>query len=145
MDLLELISTIPLFTSLSMMEKQHLADLDHIFVRYEVDEIILRENAPSTAFFIVITGSVRVTRKDLPGKSLALLRTGSIFGEMGYLTSEPRSTNVIANEDTVAMKLNNAILKKLNPETRDKIKDKLIEVLVRRIKQMNDLLVNRLR
>lgn len=144
MNLMEFICRVPLFQELATHEKRRIAETEHTFIRYDTDEYIIRQGANSVGFYVLITGTVRVNRNDLPNKIIALLKPGTIFGEMAYLTGQRRSTNVIANEDgVVVMRLDNQSLAQLSVEVRDKIKDRLIELLVKRLNQMNDALIRR--
>ncbi|NGZ29319.1 MAG: cyclic nucleotide-binding domain-containing protein, partial [Magnetococcales bacterium] len=134
MNLMDFICRIPLFQSLSLGEKRRIAESEKTFIRFDAGEFVIREGANSSGFFVLISGTVKVTRNDLPNKVIALLRAGTIFGEMAFLTGQRRSTNVIANEDgVVVMKLDNQVMAQMSGELRDKIKDKLIELLVKRL------------
>ncbi len=57
---------------------------------------VITEGEVGNSFFVLGRGSVRVTRKEKPGKhiQLAVLHPGSIFGEMALLNNEPRNATV---------------------------------------------------
>jgi putative ABC transport system ATP-binding protein len=71
--------------------------------RYATGEIIIRQGEIGEEFFLIVAGSVAVTRSQ-PGGSgreteLATLRRGDFFGEHALITGEPRNATVRAAED----------------------------------------------
>ncbi|MGN7612876.1 cyclic nucleotide-binding domain-containing protein [Magnetococcales bacterium HHB-1] len=144
MSLVKLISKLPLFARFSMSEKRRIAGLNHIFIRYAKDEHIVNENERSDSFFIMIRGTARVTKNVAPNKVLAVIQPGQIFGEMAYLSTGVRLSNVVANEtNVIAMRLDRRTLRHLTHDVREQIKDGLIQILVARINKMNDLILQR--
>ena len=73
-------------------------------------------------------------------RSIATLKPGAIFGEMSFLSNKPRSSDVIANEDVLVIKMDNDFFKKINHELKDKVKNYLIELLVERLNNVNESL-----
>ncbi|MBF0369641.1 MAG: cyclic nucleotide-binding domain-containing protein [Magnetococcales bacterium] len=138
-----LLGTLPLFNTFNEREKRRIASLDHIFMRFSSNEIIFKEGATDQSFHILISGSVRITRNDLPNKALAHLSPGAIFGEIAFLTGRRRGTNVIANDSVITMKLDHQTLHRMNPTLREGIKNQLIELLANRVNQLNDSLIKR--
>ncbi len=70
---------------------------------YRSGEIIFREGEPGNRLFIIVTGSVRISR-DIPNageEALAVLKPATCFGEMSVLDRSERSTDAIAAEDCV--------------------------------------------
>lgn len=71
-------------------------------VRYGADQAIFSQGDPADAFFLLRSGTVRVTQD---GNLIRHLQAGDGFGEMALLTGEPRSASVISNEPVEALKL----------------------------------------
>ena len=70
---------------------------------YRSGETIFREGEPGNRLFIIVSGSVRISR-DIPNageEALAVLKPGTCFGEMSVLDRSERSTDAIAAEDCV--------------------------------------------
>ena len=69
--------------------------------RFNSGETIIKEGAPGSYAYLIISGSVEVS-KEVGGEKLLLskLGKGSIFGEMSLVDDKPRSATVIALEDT---------------------------------------------
>ena len=88
-----------------------------------------------------IEGEVIVTRNDLPKVIINALAEGALFGEVSFLTQTLRTTNFLTKSRAKVLKLDPTMFEKLRPETREKLKDKFITVLVNRIREMNTSLV----
>jgi len=65
--------------------------------------ILINEGEASRNFFILNAGLMRVSRPRADGGTdvLAWLRSGSVFGEMSFLTGEPRSAAIQAESDCI--------------------------------------------
>ncbi|MEO5365535.1 MAG: cyclic nucleotide-binding domain-containing protein [Magnetococcus sp. WYHC-3] len=141
MELLDLIERISLFNSFSPQEKRKMAEFEHTFLRYEPGEFIVRQLTHESSFFILIRGQVVVTRNAQPERPIATMNAGAIFGEMAFLTGEQRSSNVIAASPCVVMKINEMTFQRMDATMREKLKDRLIEVLVERIDKLTTKLL----
>lgn len=70
---------------------------------YRSGEMIFREGEPGNRLFIIVSGSVRISR-DIPNageEALAVLKPGTCFGEMSVLDRSERSTDAFAADDCV--------------------------------------------
>lgn len=97
---------VPLFRSLSEGDLTAFADL--LRERsYPKGSVILFEDDPGDALYIVGTGQVKVVLIGEDGREviLSVLGEGSFFGEMALLDDEPRSAHVIAMEDATVLAL----------------------------------------
>ena len=73
--------------------------------RAKKDEIIFREGDTGDAFYLIVSGSVRISTI-VPGvgeEALTILREGEYFGEMALIDDAPRSASAIANDDTILL------------------------------------------
>ncbi|MBL8515256.1 MAG: mechanosensitive ion channel [Betaproteobacteria bacterium] len=97
---------VDLFKSLSATETAELArHLTHApFVK---GDVITRQGAVAHWLYLVVTGDceVVVDKPDGERKHVARLSDGSIFGEMGMMTGEPRRATVIAATDVECYRL----------------------------------------
>ena len=91
---------VPLFSRLADEELARLAPLARERV-YPRNSVILFEDDPGDALYVVITGQVKVVLVGEDGREviLAVLGEGDFFGEMALIDDEPRSAHVIAMED----------------------------------------------
>ena len=69
--------------------------------KYPKNSMIILEEEFGDIIFIILTGTVKITRVNDEGKEviLSLLGPGEIFGEMAILDGEARSANALAQED----------------------------------------------
>ena len=74
--------------------------------KYEKDDIIFLEFEKGDKFYMVQSGSVKITKviKDVE-KLLDIVLAGDFFGEMAILEDTTRSASAIANEPTVLLEL----------------------------------------
>jgi len=110
---------------------------DNLFERfgktYKPGEIIFCEYEPGDDFYLIQAGHVRITKVvSDKEKTLDILQSGDIFGEMAILEQQPRSATALA-EDEVKMlvfnRQNFELLLKSNPE----IAIKLLKTFTKRI------------
>jgi CRP-like cAMP-binding protein len=87
---IDLLKRVPLFAGCSRAELRELA-----LVADELDlregRTLVREDQAGREFFVLVDGTVRVSRK---GRKLAVLGPGDWFGEIALLTNTPRTATV---------------------------------------------------
>ena len=126
---------VPIFTALSDSDLNGIAS-KMVSRDYEKGQVILLEESTGETFFIITSGTVKVTRLSDDGREviLALLGESDFFGEMSLLDGEGRSANIVANEDAEVMTLSRRdFLEYL--ETYPKIAIALLEELAVRIRK----------
>jgi CRP-like cAMP-binding protein len=82
----------PLFQGLSRTHLRQLAAAS-AFRRVRAGQELVKEGAPGSVFFVILTGSAKVTRG---GRTVKRLGANDVFGEMSILTKMPRSASVVA-------------------------------------------------
>ena len=126
---------VPIFTDLSDSDLNRIAS-KMVSRDYEKGQMILLEESTGETFFIMTSGTVKVTRLSDDGREviLALLGESDFFGEMSLLDGEGRSANIVANEDAEVMTLSRRdFLECL--ETYPKIAISLLEELAVRLRK----------
>ena len=94
------LSSVPLFIDLDDVELENVEE--HCTPRkYPKNSMVILEEEFGDIIFIILMGTVKITRVNDEGKEviLALLGAGEIFGEMAILDGEARSANALAQED----------------------------------------------
>ncbi len=95
----DLLKSVPLFAGCSKTELRRLASTaDEIDVREGY--VLMREGRPGREFFVLVEGSVQVTRND---RKLSELGPGDWFGEIALLTKVPRTASVVATSAVRAL------------------------------------------
>jgi CRP/FNR family transcriptional regulator, cyclic AMP receptor protein len=96
---IELLSKIGLFAALQPTYLRRIATLG-LEEDYAEGALIFREGAVGDKVYLIISGAVRISRT-VPGmgeEALAVLRTGTHFGEMALIDDFPRSADARAHE-----------------------------------------------
>jgi CRP-like cAMP-binding protein len=97
-----LLRSTALFADLDEAQLGRVADLCREQA-YRAGATIFREGEPGNRLFIIVSGSVRISR-DIPNageEALAVLKPGTCFGEMSVLDRSERSTDAFAADDCV--------------------------------------------
>lgn len=94
------LKSVPLFSNLSDRQLDILYKAGAI-QRFTKNCIIVNQNDSGDTFYIVVSGSVRITLLNENGSEivLSILKEGDFFGELSLLDNEPRSASVITMED----------------------------------------------
>ncbi|HVY64369.1 MAG TPA: Crp/Fnr family transcriptional regulator [Gammaproteobacteria bacterium] len=102
----EFLATVPLFKGLDPAELARFAELLRE-KSYPKGSVILFEDDPGDALFIVRTGRVKVVLVAEDGREviLGLLGVGEHFGELSLIDDQPRSAHVIAMEESTLLVL----------------------------------------
>ena len=57
---------------------------------------IVREGEPGDTLFVILSGLAEVVRAEAPDRPVGVLGAGDLFGEVGFLTAQPRIASVVA-------------------------------------------------
>jgi len=108
------ISTMPLFEHLEEVERERLADSGALYL-FNANETVIQEGDTGRTIYVILVGKVKVVTKDHDNKELelAVLGPGQFFGEMAFLTGEPRSSSVIAIDSSVLIELSYATMREV--------------------------------
>ncbi|MDD5711278.1 MAG: Crp/Fnr family transcriptional regulator [Smithellaceae bacterium] len=95
------LKNVPLFCDLSVTDIRRIAELvEPQFIRK--GEVLFRRGEEGTAFYIIVTGKIKIVRQSSLGEEvvLAILKNGDFLGEMSLLDGLPRSADAVALEET---------------------------------------------
>jgi CRP-like cAMP-binding protein len=135
--LLLILNKVPFFKFFTPAERERVLDNDAAFYVANDGEYIIEQNTLDTAFYILLSGSARVTLDEIDN-TLANMGPGDFFGEIAFIQNTPRTSNVIANEVCILMKVDRQLLGALNAEVREKFKDNVIVKLAKMVAAKND-------
>ncbi|MFI5280381.1 MAG: Crp/Fnr family transcriptional regulator [Gemmatimonadales bacterium] len=128
----------PLFSDLNEGELARFAEVTRER-EYPKNSVILFEDDPGDALYIVSTGQVKVVLIGEDGREviLSVLGDGDFFGEMSLIDDEPRSAHVIAMKDSQLL-----VLRRDDFQTQLKehptIALKLLRELVQRLRRADE-------
>lgn len=134
---LELIRRIPLFSTLTALQAQSLAQ-SVVKSRFKRGESIVEQGKKSDALTILLTGRARVMTTDTRGREtiLATLWPGDYIGEMSLIDNEPHSATVRAEVTTDALVLSRLGFARCLPEN-SSVAYAVMRGLVQRLRQAN--------
>ena len=131
----------PLFQNLDEAERAQILMIGQVR-QVKGGEVIFREGDAGDGLFIVLKGSVRISKRSATGEeALAVLEPPSFFGEMALIDLAARAADAIANEPSELFFIPLQDLRSLI-EVQHKIALKLLyalcEVLAQRLRETND-------
>ena len=106
MNSVDFLATVPLFAGIDSAELAQLADVTRE-KQYPKGSVIVFEDDPGDALFVVREGRVKVVLVSEDGREviLGVLGVGEHFGELSLIDEGPRSAHVIAMEDSTLLVL----------------------------------------
>lgn len=132
------LGTVPLFKGLGPAELQRFAEVTRE-KSYPRGSVILFEDDPGDALFIVRVGRVKVVLVGDDGREviLGVLGVGEHFGELSLIDDQPRSAHVIATEDSTLLVLRREDFRR-RVEEMPTVAWSLMQELSRRLRRADD-------
>ncbi len=131
----------PLFQNLDETERAQILIIGVVRTLAQ-DTVIFREGDAGDGLYIVLKGSVRISKRSATGEeALAVLEPHSYFGEMALIDSATRAADAIANEGTEVFFIPLKELRSLiegHHQLALKILYSLCEVLAQRLRETNE-------
>ena len=108
-DWLNTLAEVPLFDGISKRHLRRVAKLARIR-RFASGAAMVRAGDPGKTFYVLLDGNAKVVRR---GARSIRLGMGDYFGEMALLDDAPRSADVVADGDVLALTIDRAGFTKL--------------------------------
>ena len=133
--IVRLLKFVPLFSKLDDNELTQISD-QCVKRECSKDQVLFVEEETGQTLFIILKGTVKISRTSDEGKEviLTILKSGDFFGELSLLDGKGRSATVIAMSDTELMMLRRSEFM-LILEKYPHIAIELIKVLADRIRK----------
>lgn len=141
MSAAELLERHPLLTRMRLDQVERIAQAGSL-EQFEPGEEIVREGSLGDALYLVLTGSVGVSKNS---QALAQLASGEFFGEMALIEPAPRSASVHAIEPTFVFRLPYTALQSLLGDDNAAFNAVLVQIvktLSERLRRANDLITS---
>ncbi len=106
MAVTDILRKVPLFSQLAPPDLERVSEISRERA-YPRNSVILFEDDPGDALYVVAQGQVKVVLIGEDGREviLSVMGEGEFFGEMALVDDEPRSAHVIAMEDSTLLVL----------------------------------------
>ena len=135
------ISACPLFRNLDPEECGLILNIGER-QSYRAEQVLFREGEPGDGLFIVMDGSVRISKHSATGEeALAVMEPFAFFGEMALIDFLPRAADAIANAATEVFFIPLPALRALlevNHQMAFRVLFALCEVLTQRLRETNE-------
>jgi serine/threonine protein kinase len=105
---------------------------------FEKGNVIVTEGEPETAFYVIAKGGVEVVKND---KVVGLMKQGDCFGEIAFLTRQPRNATIMARTEVSLMSVSASLMEQASTETQVRYYRIFLENLISRLSQATDKLV----
>lgn len=142
---LELFDKISFFKLFTQEEKMVVAKFNSHIIKYDNDDYLIKQGDTDRSVYVLLQGKALVTKREKKKTILNTLKPGDIFGEVAFISERPRTTNVISIGNTIALRMDWELFSFLSETIKNKIKDKLIDVLIQRLDIMNKTLIEQVR
>jgi CRP-like cAMP-binding protein len=137
-DNLKIIEKIPIFRGLSLGQVKRLLDAGETR-KFGIGQTLCRQEDKSTDLFILMVGEVAV---QVSRSEMARITPVEVIGEMGVITTQPRSATVEATKACTAIvisKIHFDQILKSDHELAAKLYKNVIEAMGRRLRNANEI------
>ncbi|MGN7613353.1 cyclic nucleotide-binding domain-containing protein [Magnetococcales bacterium HHB-1] len=138
-QMLRIIGRQDFFSVFNEYEKRRLSMQKQTTQYFPAQTMIIQQGATCTDLYIVLRGKVAVVFQadDEPPVILAYLSEGDLFGESAFLTNDPRTSSVVAEEESIVLRIDQHFMEQVGPEVREKFRDVIIQRLLKRTAFLN--------
>ena len=98
----------------------------------------MTEGEQETAFYIITKGGVEVVKNQ---KVVGMMKQGDCFGEIAFLTRQPRNATIMARTEVSLMRVSTSLMERASTETQLRYYRIFLENLIARLSQATDKLV----
>jgi CRP-like cAMP-binding protein len=140
----DLLKNVAIFKDLDDGELERVAEVCRE-MSFEGGDYVFREGEAGNRLYLILEGEVRISRT-IPGsgeEALAILKPGSLFGEMSVFDRSERSTDAISNGGCKCLTISRSdfeLLLDFNREIAYKVLWSCVRLLSHRLRSTNDSL-----
>jgi CRP/FNR family cyclic AMP-dependent transcriptional regulator len=115
-------------------------------VSYSADSFLFKRGDEANSFYIISGGELEVFSHERGERvTIAIIKSGSVVGEIGFLDGQERSASARAITDLIALKITKdifATLEKTNIKLAIKLMQEVQSILSDRLRSSNQLLID---
>jgi len=137
-EVLKFLGGVPLFSNLNEKAMNLLARAGK-FQRVERGKILFFQSDPSEFAYIVRSGNISIVLNSPDGRDMVIneMRPGDLFGELGILTKQLRSTSAIARADSNILVIRSeAFLRVIDSEPQ--LARRILEITAQRLQRSGE-------
>jgi serine/threonine protein kinase len=108
-----------------------------VWQEYQPGDEIITEGELDDAFYVIVSGAVLVRKGS---RSIAILRSGDCFGEMGYISKIKRTATILATHPVSLMQIKATLIEQLSKDTQLRFLKVFLRTLVERLSRTSDML-----
>lgn len=132
-ELLNYILSLTFFSDFSENQINEILSASNL-IKVEPDKTIIEEGEIDDSFYILISGEVLVRKEE---QDVAVLEKGQCFGEMAYLTGEPRTATIITKNECILLKFSSILLNRLPEDIQLLFFKKFTTTIIKRLSKSN--------
>ena len=112
---------------------------DVSMLHFDSGDVIFSEGEPGDCLYLVIEGSIRISKTGRGGKqeTLGFIAPGNFFGEMALIDGQPRSAQAAAAEPTILGKLDAASFDRILENAPRDLHMNFLRLVVERLRGIN--------
>ncbi len=120
------------------------ADVD--LLQFDADDVVFNEGEPGDCLFLVVSGSVRISKLGRGGKqeTLGIIQPGNFFGEMALIDGHPRSAQATAAVPTILGKIDSASFTRILDNAPRDLHMNFLRSVVERLRGINSHFITEL-
>ena len=100
----EVLEDSPLLQNMSTYQKRKAILISELH-EFEKGDLLVEQDTMGRDMYLILSGEAEVIRRDgNETRSLAILKPGQIFGEIGYIRETERTADVVATDDVSALR-----------------------------------------
>jgi serine/threonine protein kinase len=111
-DVIDYIHNVNFFSNFTKEQVKDIIDAANV-IRVNEKTVMVTEGEIDDSFYIILSGRAVVRKND---RYIATIDRGECFGEMAYLSGDPRTATVIADTDCILLKISAMLLDKSPPD-----------------------------
>ena len=136
---MELVNRLPFFKTMTIAERQMVVESFSELHLFKQDKLVFRQNEHDNHLYIVLSGEL-VLYKNESNPSLVHIEPGDFVGEGSFVETHTRTINAKAYTETIVLAISHTAMQKLPYAIREKIKDRIILGMSKRIEKLGDLI-----
>ncbi len=115
-------------------------------LRFDADDAIFSEGDAGDCLYLVVEGSVRISKAGRGGKqeTLGFIQPGNFFGEMALIDGQPRSANAAAAESSVLGRIDAASFARILDNAPRDLHMNFLRSVVERLRGINSHFITEL-